>query len=119
MEVDNFQKRYTSASPVITVDGQGFPVTPTIGRAYNYTSVPSEDITSSEVPVTPPMKTGYFYVIPLVAGTIKVQLQGAPDYEYYTISAAEVNAYIGSALPYRIVKIVVDGTTVSNFSIAY
>ena len=65
------------------------------------------------------MKSPYFYVIPLVAGTIKVQLQAQQGDEYYTISAAEVNAYLGCALPYRISKIIVDGTSVSSFSIAY
>ena len=116
---ENFLPKYGAASPVIQVDANGFPVTPSIGRAYNYAQLPDEDITLEVVPVNPPMESPYFYVIPLVAGTIKVQLQAQQGDEYYTISAAEVNAYLGCALPYRIVKIIVDGTSVSSFSIAY
>lgn len=116
---NNFLPKYGAASPVIQVDANGFPVTPSIGRAYNYASLPAEDITLDKVPVNPPMKSPYFYVIPLVAGTIKVQLQAQQGDEYYTISEAEINAYIGCALPYRITKIIIDGTTVSSFSIAY
>lgn len=116
---ENFLPKYGSASPVIQVDANGFPVTPSIGRAYNYALLPAEDITLETVPVNPPMASPYFYVIPLVIGTIKVQLQAQNGDEYYTISAPEVNAYLGCALPYRIKKVVIDGTTVSNFSIAY
>ena len=91
---NNFLPKYGAASPVIQVDASGFPVTPSIGRAYNYASLPAEDISLDK-------------------------LQAQQGDEYYTISEAEINAYIGCALPYRITKIIIDGTTVSSFSIAY
>ena len=59
------------------------------------------------------------FIIPLSAGVIKVQLFGDPDGTIYTISAAEITAYTGKPLPYRIKAIIASGTTVTSLQIVW
>lgn len=59
------------------------------------------------------------FIIPLSAGVIKVELFGDPDGTVYTISAAEVTAYTGKPLPYRIKAIIATDTTVTNLNIVW
>lgn len=114
-----FQNKYNSAQPVLQVDGQGYPLSPVISRAYNYSSLPAEDITLESVSIEPPMENPFFYLIPLVSGTVKVQLRGQNGDEYYIISSTEIDAYLGKIIPYGIKKIFIDDTTITSFSIAY
>ncbi len=60
-----------------------------------------------------------FFVVPLTAGVIVVQLFGQEDNQTFTISAAEVTAYTGKTLPYRLKKIVSNGTTVTSMNIVW
>lgn len=59
-----------------------------------------------------------FFVVPLGAGTITVQLYGQEDGETHVIAAAEVTAYTGMALPYRL-KAIFSSTTVSGMKIVW
>lgn len=62
-----------------------------------------------------------FYVIPLVAGVIEVQLFNQEDGETYVISALEVGTPDGKPLPYRLKKILstASATTVNSMKIVW
>lgn len=61
-----------------------------------------------------------FFIVPLGAGTIQVQLFGQSDSESYTIAAAEITAYTGMPLPYRIKRIIAGAsTTVASMNIVW
>lgn len=59
-----------------------------------------------------------FFIVPLTAGAITVQLFGQNDGETFVIDAAEVTAYTGKALPYRC-KAVYTATTVTSMNIVW
>jgi len=59
-----------------------------------------------------------FFVIPLGAGTITVQLFGQEDGETFLIGAAEVTASQGVALPYRL-KAIYSATTVTSMNLVW
>lgn len=60
-----------------------------------------------------------FYVIPLAAGAISVQLFNQEDSETYLISTTEVGTPDGKPLPYRLKAIFASGTTVSGMKIVW
>jgi len=68
---------------------------------------------------TPKIQSEGFFAVPLDVGVIIVQLFGQEDSETYIISVAEVTAYTGKPLPYRLKKIVASGTTVTNIKIVW
>lgn len=75
---------------------------------------------STDKTYTPKTQPEGFFVIPLGAGVIEVQLFGQEDGQTYSISAAEVTAYTGMTLPYRLKKIVSGaGTTVASMKIVW
>ncbi len=51
------------------------------------------------------------FIIPVTAGTIKVQLFGQDDGDTYVISTEETTANIGKVLPYRVKAAFVAGTS--------
>ncbi len=55
-----------------------------------------------------------FYIIPLVAGKIEVQLFNQDDGDSYVISTEEVGAYTGKILPYRIRSVIAGSDTTVN-----
>lgn len=61
-----------------------------------------------------------FFIVPLVAGQITVQLFGQEDGGTFIIDAAEVTAYLGQPLPYRC-KVIISGagTTVNSMNIVW
>ena len=59
-----------------------------------------------------------FLLIPLTSGDIKVHLAGAPNFEDYTISSAEVDASLGVPMLYLVDKVYMDGTT-ATFNIGW
>jgi hypothetical protein len=60
-----------------------------------------------------------FFLLPIAAGVIQVQLFDQADNESYLIAAAEVTAYTGLVLPYRIKKVLAAGTTVTSIKIVW
>jgi hypothetical protein len=60
-----------------------------------------------------------FFLLPIVAGVVQVQLFDQADDESYLITAAEVTAYTGVALPYRVKKVIAAGTTVTSIKIVW
>lgn len=59
------------------------------------------------------------YIIPVVAGTVKVRLLDQADSESYTYSTAEVNAYIGRPFEGRVKAIIKDGTTSTGVKVVW
>lgn len=66
----------------------------------------------------PPYPIGV-YIIPLVSGTIKVQLLDQEGDDYYTYSSAEVDAYIGRPIEGRVKRIFKTGTTVTGIKVVW
>jgi hypothetical protein len=60
-----------------------------------------------------------FFIVPLTAGAISVQLYGQEDGDTFTIAAAEVTAYTGKPLPYRVKAVFSSGTTVTSMNIVW
>ena len=73
---------------------------------------------ASDVTYKPSVQPEGFFVIPLGAGTITVQLFGQEDGETFLIGAAEVTASQGVALPYRL-KAIYLATTVTSSNIVW
>lgn len=98
-----------NSNKLITTNGEAAPSL--ISSAWNLSDI-NEDIVltdqnGQEVP---------FIIVPLSEGTIKVILTGGME---YTISEAEVSAYLGSPLMYMVQKILKEGTTATNLSIGF
>lgn len=60
----------------------------------------------------------FAYIIPETAGAIVVELYGMNEGDTYTISAAQVTAFTGKPMPYKIRKVVKSGTT-ATFSMVW
>lgn len=60
-----------------------------------------------------------FYIIPLTAGVINVQLLDQTGSESYQFSAAEVDAYLGRPFEGRVKKIIKTGTTVTGIKVVW
>ena len=60
----------------------------------------------------------FAYIIPETAGAIVVELYGMDEGSTYTITAAQVTAFTGKPLPYKVRKVVKSGTT-ATFSIVW
>jgi hypothetical protein len=60
-----------------------------------------------------------FYIIPLTAGVINVQLLDQTGTESYQYSSAEVDAYLGRPFEGRVKKIVKVGTTVTGIKVVW
>lgn len=60
----------------------------------------------------------YMYIIPETAGSIVVELVGQTEGVSYTVSAAQVTAFTGKPLPYKVRKVVKSGTT-ATFSVVW
>ena len=60
----------------------------------------------------------YMYIIPETAGSIVVELVGQTEGVTYTVSAAQVTAFAGKPLPYKVRKVVKSGTT-ATFSVVW
>lgn len=68
----------------------------------------------------PKLQDQGFFIVPLTAGTITVQLYGQGDGETFTIDAAEITAYTGMPLPYRCKAVIAGaGTTVTSMNIVW
>lgn len=81
-----------------------------IQRAFEVGAV-SEDLDAAKFESDEKQQPEGFLVIPLTAGTIKVHLAGAPNFEDYTLSEAEVSASIGYPMVYLVDKVYTSGTT--------
>ncbi len=57
-----------------------------------------------------------FSIIPETSGVIKVRLENMKEGEIYTVTAAQVTAYIGKPLPKRIIEVYKTDTT-ATFSV--
>jgi hypothetical protein len=60
-----------------------------------------------------------FYIIPLTAGVINVQLLDQTGTESYQYSAVEVDAYLGRPFEGRIKKVIKTGTTVTGIKVIW
>ncbi len=67
----------------------------------------------------PTMQPYGFFIVPLSAGVIEVQLFGQEDDESFVIGAPEVTVSSGRQLPYRIKKVISSGTTVTSMQIVW
>lgn len=88
----------------------GIPVPVSIQRAFAV-GTPTEDLTAATFEPDKEQQPEGFLIIPLTSGDIKVHLAGAPAFEDYTISEAEISAWIGKPTPYLVDKVYKDGTT--------
>ena len=88
----------------------GIQVPVSIQRAFAV-GVPTEDVTAQSFEPDTMQQPEGFLIIPLKAGTVKVHLVGASTFEDYTISEAEISAWIGKPTPYLVDKVYKDGTT--------
>ena len=91
--------------------------------SYGHTSIidmsaQSGDITIGSLGVQSDPQ--YFKIIPETAGVIKVVLAGSSDDEtkVFTITAAQVTAWLGKPMPFLIYKVVKTGTT-ATFSVVW
>lgn len=89
-------KRYYPGSNVKDVKGQTVPF------VFNYAKTHPG---SQEYTYTEKDQPEGFFIIPIGAGSIKVQLFGQADGESFIINTAETNANVGKVLPYRVKKI--------------
>ena len=60
-----------------------------------------------------------FFIVPLVAGNIKVQLYGQDGDDTYLFDTIEVNASIGKRLPARVKMIYSAGTNCTRMKIVW
>lgn len=95
----------------------GLPNPTLIQRAFAV-GTPTKDMTAADLEADPQQQPEGFLLIPLTSGEIKVHLAGAPDFEDYTISSAEVDASLGVPMLYLVDKVYMDGTT-ATFNIGW
>ena len=60
----------------------------------------------------------HMILIPETSGVIVVQLESQEEGDSYTITAAQVTAYLGKPLPYNVHKVIKTGTT-ATFSVVW
>jgi len=60
----------------------------------------------------------FMFIIPETSGIIKVELIGQDEGVVFTISVAQVTAFLGKPMPYKVRKIVKTATT-STFSVIW
>lgn len=87
----------------------------------NYTNGLSDTVNPTAADVDFP-ETEYpigVYVIPIAAGTVKVQLIDQEDGDSYTYSAVETNAYLGRPFEGRVRKIIATGSTSTGVKIVW
>jgi len=78
----------------------------------------SADYNVSSTGVTADFIPEYMYIVPETAGVIVVELVGQTEGVSYTITAAQVTAFTGKPLPYKVRKVVKSGTT-ATFSVVW
>ena len=81
-------------------------------------STQSSDYNVSSTGVAAEFMPEYMYLIPETAGSIVVELVGQTEGVTYTVSAAQVTAFTGKPLPYKVRKVVKSGTT-ATFSVVW
>lgn len=83
----------------------------------NMSTQPSDyNVSSTGVPAK--FMPEYMYLVPETAGAIVVELVGQDEGTTYTITAAQVTAFTGKPLPYKVRKVVKSGTT-ATFSVVW
>jgi len=73
--------------------------------ALNITSVPKAK------------DTGGFYIMPIVSGTMRVQLSNQEDGEYFDLQSATLDAYLGTWIPMKVKKVI--SVTTATYQIGW
>lgn len=109
-------KRNISYNRTTIVNRNGEVSSMTISRAITI-GVLTENITPSVLEENEDYRPENFYVIPTTEGIIKVILADSLG-EEYMISEAEINANLGSPIPYLIKEVIKEGTT-AEFNVGW
>jgi len=113
-------KKFNNSSRINQVDRFGDIVYEqySVGFGIVDMSTESSDYRVDSTGVSAEFMPKYFYLVPETVGIVVVELEGMGEGDTYTITAAQVDAYLGKALPYKIRRVVKTGTT-ATFSVVW